>query len=139
MALMNCKECGKEVSDSASVCPHCGAPVDKYVYCRKCGTKVPENTAYCPKCGSRISAGYDAPNGKDRVTAALLGIFLGSLGIHYFYMGKSTAGILTILLSLCTCGIWSVIMFIQSIIILTMNDKDFNEKYVETDKSFPVF
>lgn len=139
MALINCKECGKEVSDAASVCPHCGAPVDKYVYCRKCGTKVSENTVYCPKCGSRVNAGYDAPNGKDRVTTALLGIFLGTLGIHYFYIGKSTAGILTIVLSLCTCGIWSVIMFIQSIIILTMNDKDFNEKYVETDKSFPVF
>lgn len=24
MALVNCAECGKEVSDSASSCPHCG-------------------------------------------------------------------------------------------------------------------
>ena len=27
MALINCKECGKEVSDQAASCPHCGAPI----------------------------------------------------------------------------------------------------------------
>lgn len=27
MALINCKECGKQISDQASSCPHCGAPV----------------------------------------------------------------------------------------------------------------
>lgn len=25
MALINCKECGKEISDQAKACPHCGA------------------------------------------------------------------------------------------------------------------
>lgn len=27
MALIACKECGKEISDKAAACPHCGAPV----------------------------------------------------------------------------------------------------------------
>lgn len=27
MALINCQECNKEISDSASACPGCGAPV----------------------------------------------------------------------------------------------------------------
>lgn len=27
MALITCKECGKQVSDQAASCPHCGAPV----------------------------------------------------------------------------------------------------------------
>lgn len=27
MALINCRECGKEISDSAASCPHCGCPV----------------------------------------------------------------------------------------------------------------
>lgn len=27
MALINCAECGKEVSDRAPICPHCGAPI----------------------------------------------------------------------------------------------------------------
>lgn len=27
MALKPCEECGKEVSDKAAACPHCGAPI----------------------------------------------------------------------------------------------------------------
>lgn len=27
MALISCGECGKEISDKAAACPHCGAPV----------------------------------------------------------------------------------------------------------------
>ena len=27
MALINCTECGKEISDKAATCPNCGAPV----------------------------------------------------------------------------------------------------------------
>lgn len=27
MALIKCKECGKEISDKAKVCPHCGNPI----------------------------------------------------------------------------------------------------------------
>ena len=29
MALINCPECGKEVSNSAESCPHCGFPITK--------------------------------------------------------------------------------------------------------------
>ena len=28
MALMNCDECGKELSEYATLCPHCGAPAE---------------------------------------------------------------------------------------------------------------
>jgi len=27
MALINCPECGKSISDKASACPHCGNPI----------------------------------------------------------------------------------------------------------------
>ena len=138
MALVNCKECGQQISDSASVCPHCGAPIIKEVFCPNCGAKMPQNLKYCPQCGaSNLNARSHYP--KDRLTAGLLAIFLGGLGIHYFYLEKSTAGLLSILLSLCTCGIWQIIMLIQGIIILTMTDEDFNEKYYNTDKTFPIF
>ncbi len=29
MALINCNECGKEISDQAKACPHCGMPLKK--------------------------------------------------------------------------------------------------------------
>jgi len=39
MALIHCYECGKEISDSATSCPHCGAPVRAKQY--KKGDYVP--------------------------------------------------------------------------------------------------
>lgn len=76
---------------------------------------------------------------KDKVTAGIFAILLGALGVQYFYLGKVAAGILTIVLSLFTCGIWQVFMFIQGILMLTMTDEAFNEKYVDTDRSFPIY
>lgn len=29
MSLIKCKECGKEISDKAENCPHCGYPINK--------------------------------------------------------------------------------------------------------------
>ena len=141
MALINCKECGQQISDAASVCPHCGAPVVKVVYCPACGTKVPGNVRFCPHCGGRIvpPSSMAQAGGKEKVVAGLLAIFLGWLGIHYFYLGKTTAGIITIVLSACTCGIWSLLMLVQGILMLTMSDADFEEKYVDNEKTFPLF
>ena len=28
MALIKCTECGKEISDKATICPNCGCPLD---------------------------------------------------------------------------------------------------------------
>lgn len=48
---------------------------------------------------------------RDRVTTGLLGIFLGPLGIHRFYSGYNTIGILQILVSTFTGigGLWGII------------------------------
>lgn len=35
MALINCKECGKEISDTSKVCVHCGAKTEKAKKIRK--------------------------------------------------------------------------------------------------------
>lgn len=114
-------------------------------YCPKCGAKIEGKTSFCPQCGTRLNPANAAgmqrkeANEKNRLTAGLLAIFLGTIGIHYFYLGKTTAGILSIVLSLCSCGIWSILMFIQGIVILTLSDEDFTRKYVDTDKSIPLF
>lgn len=47
MALINCKECGKEVSDKANTCPNCGAPIkeDEIKKEVKAGIKVTKKLA----------------------------------------------------------------------------------------------
>ena len=40
MALVNCLECQREVSDQARTCPHCGAPVHQQTPGEQFGNKI---------------------------------------------------------------------------------------------------
>lgn len=66
-------------------------------------------------------------SGKSKMTAALLAIFLGSFGLHKFYLGQVVWGLLYLFL------FWSSISmflgFIEGIYYLTMSNKDFKAKY----------
>ena len=86
MAMIYCKECGKLISDQALSCPHCGYH-------------------------------FTDPNrsSKDWLTALLLCFFMGGLGIHSFYAGKTAIGVVQ-LLTLGGCGIWALIDLIMIVI-----------------------
>lgn len=64
---------------------------------------------------------------KSKVAAGLLGILLGGLGAHKFYLGDIGLGILYLLF--VWTGIPSLIGLIEGIIYLTMTDEDFAAKY----------
>jgi TM2 domain-containing membrane protein YozV len=66
-------------------------------------------------------------SGKSKMTAALLAIFLGSFGLHKFYLGQVTWGLLY--LFLFWSSISMILGFIEGIYYLTMSDKDFKLKY----------
>ena len=63
MALINCPECNKKISDKSGNCPQCGYPISEgvtsqtteepinMVPCRGCGEKIDEMNITCPKCG----------------------------------------------------------------------------------------
>lgn len=61
---------------------------------------------------------YYDPRAKSRLAAGLLGIFLGGLGVHRFYLGYTTIGILQILVTVVTCGLGSIWGLIEGIMIL---------------------
>lgn len=50
MALIKCKECGKEISSNAKVCPNCGYKNDAKT-CPECGKIVKHTDTVCPDCG----------------------------------------------------------------------------------------
>ena len=56
---------------------------------------------------------------KSKIAAGLLGIFLGGLGIHRFYLGYTGLGIAQIVVTFVTCGIGSIWGLIEGILILT--------------------
>lgn len=43
MALIHCPECGKEISDKAKSCIHCGCPLDDLVTSGEVRIKMPNN------------------------------------------------------------------------------------------------
>lgn len=58
--LINCPECGKEVSDKAKQCIHCGFPfekeiemIDYYTVCPECGNKNETDVYTCVYCGHK--------------------------------------------------------------------------------------
>lgn len=58
MALVKCDGCGKEISDSAKKCPHCGSSVSKegrkVSSCPECGEIIEDFSRECPKCGVNL-------------------------------------------------------------------------------------
>ncbi len=94
---------------------------------------------YPVRGGARPLAAYD----RNRVAAALLAFFLGALGIHKFYMGKSAAGTVMLLISLfgvLLAGVPTMLMgliaLIECIIYLTMSEERFDETYILGPKSW---
>jgi len=85
-----------------------------------------------------------APTAKNKVAAGLLGIFLGSLGIHKFYLGYSKEGVImllvTLLGSLLTFGLaaaaMQIIGIIEGVIYLTRSDEEFYYTYDVGNKTW---
>lgn len=71
---------------------------------------------------------------KSKVAAGLLGILLGGLGIHKFYLGRWGWGIIYLLL--CWTYIPAIVGFIEGVVYLVSNDENFALKH---DKGYQSF
>ena len=71
-----------------------------------------------------MMAGVAAPPGwqpKSKIAAGILGILVGGLGIHSFYLGNAKKGAIQIVVSVFTCGLGSLWGLIEGIMILVGN------------------
>ena len=143
---MNCRNCGNALaSPDAVVCLNCGvAPLSGKNFCQNCGTATAENQIVCTKCGVSLTGRAAGAGEKSKVAAGLLGIFLGGLGIHKFYLGYSKEGVIMLLISLIggiitvgiASGIVGIIGLIEGIIYLTKDDAAFEQTYVRNKKAW---
>ena len=134
---------------AGNVCPQCGAPIDPgATECKFCGEKLAvqqvsqqlqqPQTVYVQQPQPQVIIQQAAPQQvymtginpswpvKNKVVAGVLGILLGGIGAHKFYMGKIGMGILYLLF--CWTGFPAIIGFIEGIIYLCSNDENFQLK-----------
>ncbi len=88
------------------------------------------------RSSSRSKRGGGGSTESKKMTAGLLGLFLGSLGVHKFYLGYTSAGIIQIVVTIFTCGFGGWIGIIEGIIYLTKTDKDFIDTYQRGEKQW---
>jgi TM2 domain-containing membrane protein YozV len=116
-------------------------------FCPGCGEKLPitaENASqptpqyappqYQPQSMppnqyNNAAASYGIKPRKDKIVAGILGIVLGGIGVHKFYLGEIGVGLLYLIF--CWTGIPAVIGLIEGIIYLTTPDEVFQQKYVK--------
>jgi len=111
---MYCRNCGNVMNDQAVICVSCGVPVGKgNNYCPLCGDVTDSMSQICMKCGVNLN-GYAQQ--KSKLAAGLFGIFLGMFGVHRFYLGYIGLGLAQVLLTVCSCFIFSPIIGIWGLI-----------------------
>lgn len=102
-------------------------------FCPNCGAELKENQEVCVNCGKILvekqtqSAPVQntIPGQKSKLAGGLLGIFLGSLGVHNFYLGYTSKGVAQVLLTTVgACLIFGPIVssiwgLVEGILILT--------------------
>lgn len=110
--------------------------MEEHRFCKFCGNQVHIEAIMCPKCGRQIekikSNDNSSPqvivnnnnnvinSGKkcDKWISFVLCLFLGVIGVHKFYEGKTGLGILYIF----TLGCLGIGVFIELIVILCQPD-----------------
>ncbi len=78
-----------------------------------------------------------------RISAGVLGILLGALGVHKFVLGYSKSGVIMLLVSIIGAAffflgpiVMGIIGFIEGIIYLTKSDAEFQATYVANKKEW---
>ncbi|WP_139996613.1 NINE protein [Paenibacillus paridis] len=132
MSSRNCPSCGAPVSVDTTDCKYCGEKIavaqpqqqgQQYSQSQQPPYAPSQQPQYAPP-GYNPYANY---NRKSKVTAGVLGILLGGLGIHKFYLGRIGWGI--VYLIFCWTYIPALLGVIEGIIYLSSSDEKFHMKY----------
>lgn len=134
---MYCKNCGAEMNENAAACMSCGfakGTGDKF--CSNCGKEINPGAAICTSCGAAVkTAPVAGAEQKSKLVAILLAFFLGSIGIHDFYLGYTKYGVIKIILTVCT-GVGGAIWALIDLVRLLTGSISTDANGVELKKEF---
>lgn len=134
-----CAFCAELISIRAKKCKHCGETLDVALRAaeeaKRAATAQPNVYMNAGGGSSSSSAATAAtPSGvtvathpKNRMVAALLAIFVGTFGIHKFYLNRGGWGVLYLIFF--WTWIPALVGFIEGIIYLINSDEEFARKY----------
>lgn len=152
--FMICKNCSANIDDNVAFCPYCGAHNDAQGYQQSQNEYYNQNEQQSGQYfyNGQQNYQYQQQNTnynpqqmnteptKDKLVAGLLAIFLGTLGIHKFYLGYTKSGVIMLLVSLLTFGVGATVMaviaLIEGIFYLTKSDAEFYQTYVQNNKEW---
>jgi TM2 domain-containing membrane protein YozV len=81
-----------------------------------------------------------ADRASKKIAAGVCGILLGTFGIHKFILGYTGAGLIMLLVTILTCGLGGLVMWIigliEGILYLTRSDEEFVRTYVDGRKEW---
>ncbi len=88
------------------------------MYCRFCGNQLEDEAVFCGKCGNKVCTERDfsAPKQKQSVVAGILGVLLGSLGVHNFYLGHYVKAVIQLCFTLLSGGSLAAISAIWGLV-----------------------
>lgn len=147
-----CTRCGKPMSiasehmRSTVACPHCTQMIDPWRVGQATDADhaqaghapgagapgsvpptAPQPPGYAPGApyGAQYPGQYYGPvSTRSKVVAGVLGILLGGLGVHRFYLGYIGIGLIQILVFVVTFGMGGIWGFIEGILCLTGSMRD---------------
>ena len=119
-----CPVCGRPVTENAYVCLFCGCHVRQYQ------PPVASPTRAVPPTPTYTQPKQPAVKTRCRTSAGVLGIVVGALGVHNFYMGYIGKGLTQLLVSVLggfiTGGLSVFAMWLWALIegILILTDRE---------------
>ncbi len=135
---MFCRVCGQQVNNNAVVCLNCGHdPRNGENFCPNCGQYCGANLTRTAPVPETFRQPAPCKYKKEKFLALLLAFFLGSLGLHCFYLDNSNKGVTMLLITILLAPMlmigplitfaWSLLDFIR---IAFMSNARF-ERFVE--------
>lgn len=137
---MYCRNCGRKIEDDRELCEECEAKlktetVNNDAQKVEVVEEVVNNNPINDNSSTNTNSANTTSNNGARVTneqksklaAGLFGIFLGTFGVHNFYLGFTGKAVTQLLITVLSCGFLSPVSgiwgLIEGILILSGDQK----------------